>query len=78
MRVGFLMFGEVLPVMWDARKYVAGGIGLLSYIYPSEDPTDENNDRQQFKQVKPFFCGIAWPDEQDLSADTIAHELKYS
>ena len=29
-----------------------------------------------FKQVKPFFCGIAWPNEQDLSADTIALELK--
>jgi len=29
-----------------------------------------------FKQVKPFFCGIAWPNEQDLSADTLAHELK--
>jgi len=26
--------------------------------------------------VKPFFCGIVWPDEQDLSADTIACELK--
>ncbi len=29
-----------------------------------------------FKQVKPFFCGITWPNEQDLSADTIAHELQ--
>ena len=33
-------------------------------------------DKNYFKQVKPFFCGIAWPDEQDLSADTIAFELK--
>ena len=33
-------------------------------------------DIQYFKQVRPFFCGIAWPDEQDLSADTIAHEFK--
>ena len=33
-------------------------------------------DRNYFKQVKPFFCGIAWPNEQDLSADTIAYELK--
>ncbi len=29
-----------------------------------------------FKKVKPFFCGVAWPNEQDLSADTIAFELK--
>ena len=33
-------------------------------------------DKKYFKQVKPFFCGIAWPNEQDLSADTIACELK--
>lgn len=33
-------------------------------------------DKDYFKQVKPFFCGIIWPNEQDLSADTIAHELK--
>ena len=23
-------------------------------------------DKNYFKQVKPFFCGIVWPDEQDL------------
>ena len=33
-------------------------------------------DKNYFKQVKPFFCGIVWPKEQDLSADTIAYELK--
>ncbi len=33
-------------------------------------------DKNYFKQVKPFFCGITWPNEQDLSADTIAYELK--
>ena len=33
-------------------------------------------DKNYFKQVKPFFCGITWPNEQDLSADTIACELK--
>lgn len=33
-------------------------------------------DKNYFKQVKPFFCGIMWPNEQDLSADTIAYELK--
>ncbi|MDD2599834.1 MAG: DUF2442 domain-containing protein [Kiritimatiellae bacterium] len=35
-------------------------------------------DKSYFKQVKPFFCGIAWSNEQDLSADTIAHGLKHS
>jgi len=33
-------------------------------------------DKNYFKQVKPLFCGIVWPNEQDLSADTIACELK--
>ncbi len=32
-------------------------------------------DKEYFKKVRPFFCGIVWPDEQDLSADTIAYEL---
>jgi len=36
----------------------------------------ELKDKNYFKQVKPFFCGIVWPNEQDLSADTIAYELK--
>jgi len=36
----------------------------------------ELKDKNYFKQVKPFFCGIAWPNEQDLSADTIAYELR--
>ncbi|HHC25684.1 MAG TPA: DUF2442 domain-containing protein [Desulfobacterales bacterium] len=33
-------------------------------------------DKSYFEQVKPFFCGITWPNEQDLSADTIGYELK--
>ncbi|MDY0164876.1 DUF2442 domain-containing protein [Desulfobotulus sp.] len=33
-------------------------------------------DKNYFKQVKPFFCGIIWPNEQDLSAETIGYELK--
>jgi hypothetical protein len=33
-------------------------------------------DKNYFKQVSPFFCGIVWPEEQDLSADTISYELQ--
>lgn len=36
----------------------------------------ELKDKNYFRQVKPFFCGITWPNEQDFSADTIAYELK--
>ena len=33
-------------------------------------------DISYFKQVKPLFCGIVWPNEQDLSADTIEAQWK--
>lgn len=28
----------------------------------------ELKDQKYFQKVKPFFCGIAWPNEQDLRA----------
>ena len=36
-RFGFLFFGDILPVMWDARRYVSASIGLISYIDDSGD-----------------------------------------
>ncbi len=36
----------------------------------------ELKDIDYFKLVKPLFCGIVWPNEQDLSTDTIAYEMK--
>ena len=50
--------------MFDVKPYLEKGV------------FKQLKDKNYFKQVKPFFCGIAWPDEQDLSADTIAYELK--
>ncbi|MDH4161512.1 MAG: DUF2442 domain-containing protein [Nitrospirota bacterium] len=38
----------------------------------------ELNDQTYFRRVKISFGGIAWPNEQDLSADTIEHELQES
>ncbi len=29
-----------------------------------------------FKQVKPLHLGIAWPDEQDISSDTVIADIK--
>jgi len=51
-RFGFLVFGEVLPVMWDARRYAAAGLGLISYIDNSgaAQVTDDNADQNQFKR----------------------------
>lgn len=51
-RFGFLIFGDVLPVMWDARRYAAAAIGLLSYVDPSGAAPvgDERADRHGFKR----------------------------
>ncbi len=52
LRLGFLIFGDVLPVMWDARRYAAAGLALISYVDDSgvqELPRDEREDRYQFK-----------------------------
>lgn len=38
----------------------------------------ELRDQAYFRRVKVAFGGIAWPNEQDLSADTIEHELQES
>jgi hypothetical protein len=35
----------------------------------------ELKNRDYFKKVKVFFCGISWPHNQDFSADTIESEL---
>jgi len=32
LRIGWLAAGDVLPVMWDARRYVAAAIGILSTL----------------------------------------------
>lgn len=29
-----------------------------------------------FKQVKPLHLGISWPDEQDISSDTVVADIK--
>ena len=50
--------------IFDAKPYLEKGVFT------------QLKGKNYFKQVKPLFCGIVWPNEQDLSADTIAYELK--
>jgi len=50
--------------IFDVKPYIEKGVFT------------QLKDKNYFKQVKPLFCGIVWPNEQDLSADTIAYELK--
>ena len=49
-RFGFLLFGDILPVMWDARRYVSASIGLISYIDDSGDVAYQTplQDRERF------------------------------
>lgn len=48
-RFGFLIFGDTLPVMWDARRYVAAGIGLISYVDKSADRPVKNDREDRFR-----------------------------
>ncbi|MEW6049781.1 MAG: glycosyltransferase family 39 protein [Candidatus Zixiibacteriota bacterium] len=47
LRVGFLTFGDVVPVIFDARRYAAAALGVISYLDRSVRPApdDENQDR---------------------------------
>ncbi len=50
LRLGFLLFGDLLPVMWDARRYAAAAIGLISLVDDSGagPVVSEREDRRQF------------------------------
>jgi len=50
LRLAFLFWGEVLPVLWDARRYSSAGIALLSYLDGVETSLDTDADRQLFKE----------------------------
>ena len=64
----------------DYTLYVELSDGRSGYFdvkpYLDKGVFTQLQNKNYFKQVKPLFCGIAWPNEQDLSADTIAYELK--
>lgn len=50
-RVGYFLFGDVAPVMWDARRYSAAALGLISYVDDegAGDFKNEREDRYRFK-----------------------------
>jgi Protein of unknown function (DUF2442) len=53
-----------LTGIFDMKPYLAG-----SAFKPL---LDEN----YFQLVKPLHLGIAWPDEQDISSDTVIADIK--
>jgi hypothetical protein len=44
--------------------------------YLNKGTFTELKDLNYFKQVRPFFYGISWPHNQDLSIDTIEYEMR--
>ena len=53
---------------------IAGIFDMKPYLKGSAFKQLLNED--YFKQVKPLHLGIAWPDEQDISSDTVVADIK--
>lgn len=53
---------------------LAGIFDMKPYLKGSAFKQLLNED--YFKQVKPLHLGIAWPDEQDISSDTVVADIK--
>ncbi len=51
MRAGFLLFGSVLPIVWDQRIYAGAALGIISHIDDSgaRQPRDEQDDHYRFR-----------------------------
>ncbi|MDX8377485.1 MAG: DUF2442 domain-containing protein [Mariprofundales bacterium] len=50
--------------IFDVKPYIEKGVFT------------ELKDKRYFNSVRLMFGGVAWPHEQDFSADTIEYELK--
>ena len=79
-RFGFLFFGDVLPVMWDARRYVGASIGLISYIDSSGDRPviSEFQDRKNFQHYTDKYIQgeqIEWLNYQPFSLTEARNEI---
>lgn len=53
---------------------LAGIFDMKPYLKGSAFKQLLNQD--YFNQVKPLHFGIAWPDEQDISSDTVVFDIK--
>lgn len=64
--------GKKIKVIFSDGK--SGVFDVAPYI--KSEFFQRLNDDDYFKQVRPFFTGIGWPEGQDLGPDTIAAELQ--
>jgi hypothetical protein len=62
-RIDILTSSGVAGV-FDVKPYLQGRV------------FQELRDEAYFRQVRPAHHGIAWPHEQDFSADTIIHDIR--
>ena len=53
---------------------VAGILDMKPYM--GRGVFKELADKEYFSKVRPLRYGIAWPNEQDLSSDTIIHDIQ--
>ena len=60
----FVKLSDGRKGIFDVKPYLDKGIFV------------ELKNIDYFKQVKPLFCGITWPHEQDFCVDTIELRLK--
>ncbi len=79
-RFGFLIFGDIVPVMWDARRYVGASIGLISYIDSSGDVAfqTEDQDRERFKHYTDKYIQgeqIEWLKYQPFTLTEARNEI---
>jgi len=56
------------------EKGLAGIFDVKPYM--QSDFFSELKDENYFKSVKSIGCGVAWPNEQDFSSDTILFDMQ--
>lgn len=52
--------------VFDVKPYMGRGVFV------------ELSDEEYFSKVRPVHYGIAWPNEQDLSSDTIIYDIQHA
>ena len=52
--------------VFDVKPYMGRGV------------FKELSDKDYFSKVRPMHHGVMWPNEQDLSSDTIIYDLKHA
>jgi len=59
LRITYYATGELIPVIWDARRHAAGALGVISYLEPPKEqltaPEGEERNRQDRYRFKYYY-----------------------